>query len=314
MKTIGVYINHPRVRAWNFREGQKLGLAKLIPSARILICTNRAEFESILPKIEIGLVWYFREEWFARALHLEWLVTPAAGRDFLGAQPPPGIEVHNCHFHGQIMAETVAAMVLAHCRGILKAYSFKQSLSWPQAELEPYLTTLRGGRVTILGFGAIGRWIAGLLKPFGVIITGIKRKPAPAPSFFSGGDRIVTTPELDAVLPSTDHLILALPADTGTDNLINAQRLKLLPPQAALYNVGRGNAVDENALCLALKRGTLSAAYLDVFKEEPLPSDSPLLNCPNCFLLPHVSAVAPNYLDLFIEEVAREFKKRYPEE
>jgi D-2-hydroxyacid dehydrogenase (NADP+) len=312
MKTIGVFIPHSRVLAWRFTSRHKQLLSELLPDTKIIMCQYKEEFEKILPSIQIALVWYFKQEWYAKAERLEWLVTPAAGREFLTTAPPKGLAVHNCHFHGQIMAETVAGMILTHCRGIIKAYDLQKKVDWPQAELEPGLTTLRGKTVTILGFGSIGQWIAKLLKPFGVRIIGVKRTLiSPPPPFLQDGDRIITVDGLENVLPVTDHLVLALPGDTGTDNIIDARRLSLLSPHAAVYNVGRGNAIDERALCAALEKGTLAAAFLDVFQREPLAQDSPLRTCPNCYLMPHVSALAPDYLELFVEEVAREYKKRY---
>jgi phosphoglycerate dehydrogenase-like enzyme len=311
MKKIGVFIPHPRVAAWRFSLRQARRLESLIPGSSIAVCGTAGEFERILPEIDIALVWYFKEEWFAPAKRLEWLVTPAAGSEFLRAAPPSGLEVHHCRFHGRIMAQTVVGMILARCRGIMRARELQAREQWPQAELEPLLTTLYGARVTILGFGSIGWWIARLLKPLGARITGVKRTLIPPPDFLDDNDAIITMDDLDPALPETDHLVMVLPGDTGTDNIMDARRLGLLPRHAALYNVGRGNSVDEGALVSALQSGALSAAFLDVFREEPLPMDSPLRICPHCYLMPHVSALAPEYLDLFVEEAAAEFKKRY---
>ncbi|MBN1798443.1 MAG: hydroxyacid dehydrogenase [Spirochaetales bacterium] len=311
MKTIGVFIPHSRVSAWRFAFRHKELLARLLPDTQITVCESKDDFEKILPSIRIALVWYFKQEWYAKAGQLEWLVTPAAGRDFLRTKPPKRVAVHNCHFHGQIMAETVAGMILAHCRGIVKAYELQTKAEWPQAELESGLTTLRGKTVTVLGFGSIGQWIARLLKPFGVRIIGVKRNAITLPQFLDSGDKIITLRDMDSELAQTDHLVLALPGDTGTDKIVAARRLGLLPRHAAVYNVGRGNAIDEDALYSALKKGGLAAAFLDVFRQEPLAPESPLRTCPNCYLMPHVSALAPNYLDLFVEEVAREYRKKY---
>ncbi|MEJ2665389.1 MAG: NAD(P)-dependent oxidoreductase [Spirochaetia bacterium] len=313
MKHIAVFIPHPQVLAWRFSPRQAELLETLLPGNTVTLCRTRADFEKVLPDVQVALVWYFKEEWFARAAKLEWLVTPAAGRELLRVKHPPGLAVHNCRFHGRIMAQTVVGMILARCRGIIKAYQLQTEKQWPLAELEPLLTTLRGARVTILGFGAIGGMIARLVKPFGARITGVKRSIIPLPDYLDNGDRIISVDTLDAELPQTDHLVMALPGDTGTDNIMDTRRLGLLPPHAAIYNVGRGNALDEGALVSALRQGRVSAAFLDVFQEEPLSAASPLRTCPNCCLMPHVSALAPEYLDLFVQEVAEEFKKRYGE-
>ena len=108
---------------------------------------------------------------------------------------------------------------------------------------------------------------------------------------------------LDRVLPDTDHLVLCLPASPGTEGILDDRRLQLLPAHAGIYNVGRGNAIDEQALASWLASHPLAAACLDVFREEPLAADSPLRSLPNCLLLPHLSAIAPDFLDLFVEEL-----------
>ncbi|MBN1411323.1 MAG: hydroxyacid dehydrogenase, partial [Spirochaetales bacterium] len=153
--------------------------------------------------------------------------------------------------------------------------------------------------------------IARLAKPLGARITGLRRHPADRPDYFTGGDKILPVSALPAVLPETDHLVLALPGGPETDNLISQKELSLLPSHAAVYNVGRGNAINEQDLIAALTSKTIEAAYLDVFKTEPLPPESPLRKCQNLFIMPHASAIAPNYLDLFVDEFIEKYRKKY---
>jgi len=157
--------------------------------------------------------------------------------------------------------------------------------------------------VSVLGFGHIGGHIARLLKCLGAEITGLRRTPGARPEYFSEEDRLLSVSRLDDVLAKTDHLVLCLPATPDTTGIVNAGRLALLSPQAGIYNVGRGNAIDEAALAALLRKRPLCEAYLDVFGEEPLAADSPLRGLPNCLVLPHVSAVAPEYMDLFVGEL-----------
>ncbi|MBT4820420.1 MAG: D-2-hydroxyacid dehydrogenase, partial [Lentisphaerae bacterium] len=174
-------------------------------------------------------------------------------------------------------------------------------------ELAQQMRLLRGATVTILGFGHIGEWIARLLAPFGVRIVGVRRTKTVQPAFLRDTDRIVTLDELDQVLTETHHLVATLPGGRATDLLMDARRLALLPREAIVYNIGRGNVFDEGALAAALAAGKLAGACLDVFREEPLQKDSPLRECPNTLLLPHCSAIAPKYLDIYIREFAREY-------
>ena len=171
------------------------------------------------------------------------------------------------------------------------------------------MTNLAGSQVTILGFGSIGYEIARLLKPFNVKIIGIKRKLINKPNFFDENDKILTINKLDSILPKTDHLVLVLPGDKTTDNIINKKRLHLLPKHSYIYNIGRGNSIDEDALINALNNNKIAGAYLDVFKQEPLSLSSPLRNCKNIFIMPHASAIAPNYMDLFVDEFITGFNE-----
>lgn len=317
---ITVYLKHPEVEAFTFQARHVEFLKKSLPRQEIRWCRSSTEFRKALPETETALVWYFRQEWYALAPRLRLLITPAAGRDLLGSTPPPGVTFRSSHYHGILMAETAAAMVLSSCRGLLEAQNHKNpsqtKTPWPRGLIGNRMTTLRSARVTLLGFGAIATAIARRLLPFGPILTGLRRTPAspdaPAPDFMGPPHRLLTPDHLPAVLPETDHLILILPRTKDTDNLIGPRELSLLPSHSSLYNLGRGNAVDEDALREALQahlsdpaRG-IARAWLDVFREEPLPAASPLRRIPNCHILPHASAIAPDYMDLFLEELQAE--------
>jgi phosphoglycerate dehydrogenase-like enzyme len=165
------------------------------------------------------------------------------------------------------------------------------------------LRLLKGSRITVLGFGHIGNHIARLAKCFGALITGLRRNPGQRPGYFGEEDRLLSAERLEEVLPQTDHLVLCLPATPKTTGILNTRRMMLLPENAGIYNVGRGNAVEEEALSAVLGERPLCEAYLDVFGEEPLAADSPLRSLPNCLVLPHVSANSPEYIDLFIDEL-----------
>ena len=130
--------------------------------------------------------------------------------------------------------------------------------------------------------------------------TRVESKP---PAFFDDDDTMLPVTQLDGILPTVDHLVLALPGGAGTDGLLSAQRLALLPRHAWVHNVGRGNALDEDALSEALEAGRLAGACLDVYQAEPLPGTSPLRKAPNVLLMPHVSAVSPRYMELFCDEL-----------
>lgn len=308
---ISVYITHPVIPYWNFSSANTIHLQKALPDATIKVCASSEEFLEQLPHTQIACIWGFKQEWFSLAPQLEWIVTPAAGKDYFHISPPSGIDVDYCSFHGELMGETVVGMMLAHVRGIHDAVLLWENRVWSRESIWKHMKSLHGSHLVILGFGNIGRWIGRLAKPLGVRITGVKRNPAGSPDYFDKNDSVITVGDLDSILPQADHLALALPGGNETTDIIDEKRIGLLPAHAVIYNVGRGNAISETALINALKNSRIEAAYLDVVKTEPLPSDSPLKDCPNLFIMPHASAISPNYLDLFIREFADKYRNRY---
>jgi len=306
---ISIWLTNPVVRSWNASEEHKKNLEKLLPECTVSLHKNAQSFKANLINTDIALVWVFNQKWLKLTPKLKWIATPSAGKDWFNLDAPKEIVISYGAFHGRIIAESVIGAILGFIRGLYFASQFQDKYLWPREEIEPYCSTLRGSHLVILGYGKIGNWIAQLAKPFGAKITGVKRTLINRPDFFDKNDKIITIDDLDSILPEADHLILALPRDTSTDNIIDKRRLELLPNQCYIYNIGRGNAINEEDLANALKKNIIKGAYLDVFKEEPLVINSPLRNCPNILITPHSSAIAPNLLDLFIEEFVDRYKK-----
>lgn len=292
-------------------ERFRANLGSYAPEIRI--CRSNAEFVGLLPEATAVFVWTFRQEWFALAPKLQHICTPAAGRDYFKVSPPPGVEMHYGSFHGAIMGETALGAVLSFCHGLLPfSGAMHSGNDWPRAAMALRSRRLCGSNVAILGYGNIGRIFAKMLAPFGAAITGITRRHHPelASEAAALGVTLVLADSIDSVLPNVDHLVCFLPSGPDTDNLIDARRIALMKPTAAIYNFGRGNLIDEDALAKALSAGLLGGAVLDVFREEPLPASSPLRRAPNCWLYPHASAFSPDYLDLYFEKCVKAIKKQ----
>jgi phosphoglycerate dehydrogenase-like enzyme len=298
---------HAAVPAFALTAAQAERLRQALPGATVTVYDAEDAFARGLADAEMGIGWRFRQAWIDAAPRLQWLATPAAGQDYFQLTLRPGMRVTYGTFHGTLMAETVVAMVLGESRGLLDGVRRQTSGEvWPREALAPRLRSVRGTHAVIVGFGRIGEWVGRLLKPFGIRVTGIRRNPEAdsKPSWMGTEDRILPVSHLDAALTDADHVILVLPRSAETDRIMDAGRLALMPQRAVLYNVGRGNAVDEDALARALREGRMRAACLDVFSREPLPADSPLLQTPNLYRMPHLAAVAPEYLDYYIDELA----------
>ena len=154
---------------------------------------------------------------------------------------------------------------------------------WRYLEDRFTASVITGQSVLLLGFGAIGRRLAELLKPFGGRITAYRRSPQG-----NEGIAIVTDAGLTAALGTADHVVNLLPDSPATRLLMNVERFAAMKPGARFYNVGRGTTVDQAALIGTLKSGHVNAAYLDVMEPEPLPPAHPLWTAPNCFITCHL--------------------------
>jgi phosphoglycerate dehydrogenase-like enzyme len=144
---------------------------------------------------------------------------------------------------------------------------------------------LAGQTVLIIGYGAIGKRLAELLRPFNVRVLAFRRKPRG-----DEGIPMVNAGELnDALAKEADHVVNILPDSAETRQFFDAARFNAIKPGAIFYNIGRGTTVDQEALLAALRFGQVGAAWLDVTDPEPLPDDHPLWAEPNCFITPHIA-------------------------
>ena len=288
------------IRAFALQPEQLAALQARHPQLRLVVAAEESELLAQLPDAEAALVWRFAKAWYPIAPKLRFVATPAAGREKVEADPSGRVRVIYGSFHGKIMAESLLAMVLYFTRRFDLALADQRAHRYGR---DQYSTTRRlaGQRALIVGYGALGRECARLLKAVGMHVVGVKRWPngdtGPA-------DSVHAIEELPRLLSEADHVIATLPGDTGADHLFADAQFRAMRPTAGFYNLGRGNAVDEAALLRALHSGALAHAFLDVFEREPLPSDSPLWDAPNLALTPHASASNAEYLDLWFAELA----------
>lgn len=205
--------------------------------------------------------------------------------------------------HAAPLAEFALAGALHFIKDIPGLQSAQREQHWERC----VFGQLAGRRVTVVGLGSIGRRTAEVFGLLGATVTGVGR---PGGSYdVPGAARILTTSDLDAVLPETDILVLATPLTPETEGLIGAARVAALPDGAIVVNVARGQVIDEDALTTHLSSGRLGGAALDVFRAEPLPAGSPLWELPNVLVSPHSASTAANenavLTDLFLDNFAR---------
>ena len=146
----------------------------------------------------------------------------------------------------------------------------------------PMNEELHGKKLGLLGFGASARELAKRAWPFAMTIMAIDLAEIPQDvldqyhvSYFGGRD------QLNHLLTESDYFSIHVPLNPSTRHLINHHAFELMKPNCVLLNVSRGEIVDESALIDALERGKIRGAGLDVFAQEPLPTDHPLLKMDN---------------------------------
>ena len=299
LSNIAILLQHDIVSSWQITDRQAQRLRDELPGASVNVCRSEDAFLDALPEADCAMVWRFRQDWLERAPRLKLLTTPAAGRDYFKIIPPAGLRMMYGRFHGVLIGETVLGFLLGMCRGILPAVTQWAGQEWPRRQLDAEMRPLRGSNVTILGYGNIGRCIRKLLLPLGVNVIGVRHKAE---------DGCIGLDGLDAVLPITDHLVIALPGTDANRHFVDRAMLAKLPRHATVVNIGRGSVLDQDALADALEQGSISAACLDVFEEEPLPMESRLRYCQRLWRTPHASAISPDYLDLYIDDFLTQLK------
>lgn len=177
------------------------------------------------------------------------------------------------------MVQFVTLAVLSHQRGY-------RALLAQQAESRWARLPAVGARVGVMGLGELGGACATALAGLGLDCAGWSRseKSVPGVASFSGEEGL--TP----FLARTDILVCLLPRTTALDGVLDANTFSKMPRGAYLVNVGRGEHLDEAALLDALASGQLSGAWLDVFRQEPLPAAHPFWTHPAITVTPHIAS------------------------
>lgn len=183
-------------------------------------------------------------------------------------------------------AELAVMLLLNACRRGYEADQMVRTGSWSGFGPTQLLGLgLTGRRAGILGMGRIGQAVARRLKPFGVTVHYHNRNRLHANA--EDGAIYHSTPE--SLLSVSDFLLLLAPGTPELAGFLNRGCIQLLPQNAVVVNISRGDTVDDDALIEALRNGRIFAAGLDVFANEP-EIDARYRSLPNVFLTPHIAS------------------------
>lgn len=222
---------------------------------------------------------------------LKWMQITWAGADRFTRDFPENIVLTNASgAFGRIISEYTMGMILAQYKRLPQYYVNQKKKIWADCGSE---RSLLNKRVLVLGTGNVGSSIAQKLHAFGTYNIGINRSGS-CPEHF---DETHPLAELDTHLPAADIVIGALPRTPFTEGLFDYDRMRLIPKDALLVNVGRGTMIVTADLEQLLTEGHFSGVVLDVMDPEPLPESSSLWTSDRVLLTPHISGIGFGHED-----------------
>lgn len=287
VETIGEYL--PMLE----NAGFELIVATTPPARQAAIETRGATIDAVLTRGPLGLT--ALEIDALPKLQIITVIGAGYERVDLPAARARGIVVTNgAGVNASAVADHAMALLLALVRDIPRADASVRRGEWSKV-MRP---SLAGKRLGILGLGAVGMAIARRASlGFGMPVGYHSRRPRGEVDYTWFADA-------RSLAQSSDVLMIATPGGEGTRQLVDAGVIEALGPQGFLVNVARGSVVDTAALVVALGKGHLAGAGLDVFDDEPNVPES-LKALPNVVLTPHVAGLSPDAVKATVELVTQ---------
>ena len=234
----------------------------------------------------------FTEELFAGCPSLKLLSILGTGTDNvdLAAASKHDVVVTNTPgFAAVAVAEHALALMLSVARCLCVIDQEVRDEKWPRG----LMTQLHGKTLCLVGLGAIGGQLARIGKGIGMRVIAWTFHPSPQ----RGEEYGVEFVSMEALLKEADVLSVHVRLTPDTRDLIGKKEISLLKPTAIVVNTARGPIINSEALVDALTKGKIAGAGLDVFDEEPIPADSPLLKLDNVVLTPHNAGMTPETIE-----------------
>ena len=268
------------------RPEYKERFAQAVPGAQVTFArfeelneTQLAAFDAVVGNPDMDILSRMK------GLKLLQLISSGVAKDYMKLEEShPGLVL--CSASGAFGHAISEHMVAALMTLLKRLHEYRDGMKTGAWESRGAVRSPKGMTVLIVGAGSIGSAFGKLMQGLGSKTIGLRRK---AGGDRDGFDEVYTIDELEALLPQADVVALSLPETPQTVNLMDRRRFSLMKEGSYLLNVGRGSAVDQDALRNALREGRLAGASIDVTTPEPLPRDHPLWKETNLLLTPHVS-------------------------
>lgn len=218
--------------------------------------------------------------------NLKWLQLDSAGADLFVKEGvlPRGVKLTNSTgAYGLAISEHMIGVLLSIYK---KLYLYRDNQNNSLWKNEGEVKSIYGCTALVIGLGDIGGDFAKRIKALGGYTIGVRRSDTNKPEYL---DELYLMDKVDELLPKADVVALSLPETKETYKLFSKEKISKMKKDSVLINVGRGTAIDTEALCDALESGKLLGAALDVTDPEPLPKDHRIWGIKNAIITPHVS-------------------------
>jgi phosphoglycerate dehydrogenase-like enzyme len=285
------------------------------PQHTFLEAWDRDAIRRQLPDADVAFTPFIDRDVFPAARRLKWVQSPAVGVGslmFPELHASPVVITSAKGIRARSIAEHVVGVTIALARRLPHAIRAQAAHRWAQDELEGPASgvwTLSGRQLLIVGLGSIGLEVAKLAVPFGLSVSGIRRRPGRSGGDVPAGVSVHGPESLPDLLGNADVIVLSMPHTPHTRAIIGRRELETVKRGALLINIARGKLVDDAAVVDALRDGRLGAAALDVFTREPLEATSPYWDLPNVIVTPHTAGAMADYwtplVSLFSENLQR---------
>ncbi|HLI84534.1 MAG TPA: D-2-hydroxyacid dehydrogenase [Bryobacteraceae bacterium] len=273
-------------------------LEQLPPETGIAVGMRPEAFENAAPEATAIFSWAFSRDLLrhvlAMAPRVRWIHTRAAGVDnllFPELVASPAVLTNGSGIFSPSLGEWVLGAILYFAKDFRRLIHAQARNTW-----EPFtVAEIAGQTLGIIGYGDIGRAIAGRARAIGMRVLAMNRRGA------AGADglveRIFAPADRLRMIEQCDYIAVAAPLTAETRGLIGEAEFAAMKPEAVVINVGRGPVIQESALVAALSGRRIKGAALDVFDCEPLPQGHPLYYLDNVLLSPHCADHTATWLD-----------------